>query len=199
MCIITGDININLLEYNSTDVQDYLTTFSSHNFLPLIKIPTRITDHSATLIDHLFVRFPRKLIDSPTIAGNILIDFTDHLPIFCAINSTHANPGTERPYIRKFTERNMNAFKEIMSNLNWDHLLNDLDTESKVDILYTNIYKAYDYCFPLTKLSRKRAKDKLWITPGLKISIKNGTYCIVRNSENQLPLILVIIERMQIY
>ena len=40
--------------------------------------PTRITDHSAALIDNIFL----NLIERFTISGNIVHDLSDHLPNF---------------------------------------------------------------------------------------------------------------------
>ena len=52
---IMGDFNIDLLQYdthNSTD--DFLNSMISHSFLPYVLQPTRVTYHSATIIDNIF-------------------------------------------------------------------------------------------------------------------------------------------------
>ena len=54
ICIM-GDFNLNLLNYEShlyTD--DFINFMVSHNFIPHILQSTRITDHSATVIDNIF-------------------------------------------------------------------------------------------------------------------------------------------------
>jgi len=52
-CIIMGDFNINLLNLSShSGTDDFLNTLESHFFNPHILQPTRITDHTATLIDN---------------------------------------------------------------------------------------------------------------------------------------------------
>ena len=43
--------------------------------MPLITKPTRITDHTATLIDHIYTNVPEKVIN----AGIFTADITDHL------------------------------------------------------------------------------------------------------------------------
>ena len=45
---------------------------------PLIDKPTRITDHSATLIDNIFT----NELDSKINSGLLISDISDHLPIF---------------------------------------------------------------------------------------------------------------------
>ena len=52
---LLGDFNINLLQYNnSSAVRDYLNNIISLGLYPKITLPTRLTDHSATLIDNIF-------------------------------------------------------------------------------------------------------------------------------------------------
>ena len=76
-CFFLGDFNIDLLKLeNDTAAHEFLQTFLSSSFLPLISKPTRVTDHSATLIDNMFCN-TLPLINSYI----ILSDMTDHYPI----------------------------------------------------------------------------------------------------------------------
>lgn len=50
----------------------------ANNILPVITKPTRVTDHTATLIDHIYTNSVQNLA-----AGILTIEVTDHLPIFC--------------------------------------------------------------------------------------------------------------------
>ena len=59
MLLVAGDINIDLLKNNMPASQEYLNTMLSYNLIPSIIIPTRVTDRSSTLIDHIFVRLPK--------------------------------------------------------------------------------------------------------------------------------------------
>ena len=63
IAITLGDININLNEDN-TNTSTYLSNYFQKNFIPCITIPTRITDHSATTIDHIFLKIPPKLMQN---------------------------------------------------------------------------------------------------------------------------------------
>ena len=50
-----GDFNINLLKYQShPETNDFINLMVSHYLLPHILPPTRVTDHSATIIDNIF-------------------------------------------------------------------------------------------------------------------------------------------------
>ena len=59
-------------------MQSLQDIFYSYCLLPVITQPTRVTDHSATLIDNIFVSKPGNVI-----SGNIVSDLSDHFPIFC--------------------------------------------------------------------------------------------------------------------
>ena len=53
ICIL-GDFNINLLNYEShSDTNDFVNPMVSHYLLPHVLQPTRVTDHSATVIDNI--------------------------------------------------------------------------------------------------------------------------------------------------
>ena len=54
-CLIAGDINIDLKKFQChQDTKAYFDSLVVNNFTPVIVMPTRITDKSATLIDHIY-------------------------------------------------------------------------------------------------------------------------------------------------
>src|SRR3989442_1879899 len=61
---LIADFNIDLLKFDSNnDISRFLDMLLGYNFLPLFILPTRITDSSSTLIDHIFYRSnPKKTI-----------------------------------------------------------------------------------------------------------------------------------------
>ena len=57
ICYLMGDFNLNLMNHQShSATSEFLDALYSNMFFPLITRPTRITPHSATLIDN-FVSF----------------------------------------------------------------------------------------------------------------------------------------------
>ena len=54
--IIAGDLNIDIIQFHVGDVLEYITALMSPKCLPYIVLPTRISHHSTTCIDHIFVR-----------------------------------------------------------------------------------------------------------------------------------------------
>ena len=48
-------MNINFLKFNEhTQTEEFLHMLYANNILPIITKPTRPTDHTATLIDHIY-------------------------------------------------------------------------------------------------------------------------------------------------
>ena len=74
-----GDFNVNLMtaDSNATLFVDMMRSLS---FLPLIDVPTRVTDSSESLIDNIWT----NQLSSVT-TGVLTFDITDHYPIFAVI------------------------------------------------------------------------------------------------------------------
>ena len=54
---LLGDFNVNLLNYNEhNETNEILDSLASNLLIPLILQPTRITSHSNTLIDNIFLK-----------------------------------------------------------------------------------------------------------------------------------------------
>ena len=73
---VTGDLNINLQTYN-TPAKLLLDILSSFSILPTIKIPTRTTNTTETIIDNIFTNNLNNFS-----SGTIVSDISDHFPIF---------------------------------------------------------------------------------------------------------------------
>jgi len=82
--VITGDLNIDLLKYN-TDNQttQFVDMLISNNLTPRVTLPTRITNTSATLIDHMF----SNADSNKSIAGTLKTDIADHYCNFIFLDS----------------------------------------------------------------------------------------------------------------
>ena len=56
-----GDFNIDLLNFDTWQLsQDYVHMLSSYFIIPEIIQPTRITDHTATIIDNIFISYTEQ-------------------------------------------------------------------------------------------------------------------------------------------
>jgi len=79
---ILGDMNIDLLKHHTHhQTGRYLDMLYSHDLLPVITKPTRITNHTAALIDHIYTNTVKSLV-----SGILTVDISDHLPVFCMVD-----------------------------------------------------------------------------------------------------------------
>ena len=168
-CIIAGDINIDLTKCTcNQEIADYVDNLLINNFLPLTVLPTRITSRSATLIDHLYYYEGTRKKEISVKSGNFLEDITDHLPNYMVLINNKKRAKLERPLIRLFSEKNLALFRYELQNVDWSSVYNTSDINESYRSFIDIFINFYNRCFPLTKLSRKRAKDKPWITSALK-------------------------------
>ena len=73
--VIVGDLNICISDKSSS--VDFSNQLISHYFRPLITIPTRIRNNSATVLDQIWTNIPCL-----SFSGVIDVNITDHFPVF---------------------------------------------------------------------------------------------------------------------
>ena len=84
---LCGDFNIDILKHKvDQGTKSFLDTMYSIGLYPLVDRPTRISNHSFSLIDNIFTNVTNHNVTS----GILVSDITDHLPIF--VFCTHPNP-----------------------------------------------------------------------------------------------------------
>ena len=84
--IITGDFNLNLIKHmQSTGVNRFFEKILSNNFIPLITLPTRVTEKAATLIDNILTNSYKH--NSNCVSGNTTTYISYHLPQFLIIEN----------------------------------------------------------------------------------------------------------------
>ena len=176
---IVGDFNQDLIRHDSDDdCQNLIDNAHSNGFVQIVSRPTRITEHSATLIDHVYT----NSIDS-TLSCNILtLDLSDHLATHTRITlgSSTAQSRTitaqlknDKNNLRVFNEANDSKFRQLINDETWEEALSEnLDADSaynKFNDIYT---KHYNSAYPLRteRIRRKneRQDPKPWILPWLE-------------------------------
>ena len=81
-----GDFNIDLLKFQSHEKTKYfIESMLTTGYLPVITKPTRVTDHSATLIDHIYSNSKSLNYKS----GIVITDVADHFGTFYVSRKKH--------------------------------------------------------------------------------------------------------------
>ena len=71
-CIITGDLNYDLLNLENTHVSNFVELMHKNYYLPVINKPTRFGDSSATVRDHIWTNLYSHQVKSGAILAHYL-------------------------------------------------------------------------------------------------------------------------------
>ncbi len=171
-CTILGDMNVNLFNFEThPKTGNYLEGLFSNGFLPIIVKPTRITNSTATLLDHIYT----NSITSTGHSGIIITDVADHFGTFYLVNSTKTN-NSSRNKIRKrtFSDNNIELFKNKLNQTDFINLFHIMCPDEAYHE-FMNIYvEAFNTSFPIIEIPSKTAylKREPWFTSGLIESSK---------------------------
>ena len=119
-CVLLGDFNLDLLKFEShPDTDSFLSTLDTFYFQPQILQPTRITDHSATLIDNIFFNSLEHFV----ISGNLCYDLTDHLPNFLIVSKLSSLPASTKVFRRDYSNFDKERLISDIQSIDWNSLL----------------------------------------------------------------------------
>ena len=123
---ILTDSNIDLLSINSNKLSsDYFKKLLFHGFCNTTYKATRFSKVKHSLIDQIL----SKSINSKYKAGVLIQDISDHCFPFCQLNiKLKAEKNTQKSS-RSFSEENLNNFKNCLSNLEWNEVLDCNDPD----------------------------------------------------------------------
>ena len=169
--IICGDFNMDLLKadthYPTTALIDTMLTYQ---LKPCITLPTRVTNNSATLIDHIY----KKISDKDSIAGTLLSDITDHYInfIFTEKKDKHVQPHniTYRP----ITANNITKLNNELEKADWNEVTECNEPNEAYDI-FLRIYQCIlNKTIPMKTINFNKSKHKKqpWMTTGILKSIQ---------------------------
>ncbi len=153
ICYILGDMNYNLINHDKHEAtRNYYNILTSSSFKPLITKPTRITEHSTTLIDHIWTN---DLRNTSLHKSHILItDITDHFPCITLLTSPDMfikgyKTITKRIINEENREKFVNTVSDAKNALSF-HVNNvyQPSLEQKYDDYFFHISKKYEECFP---------------------------------------------------
>ena len=133
-----GDFNINLLDYRTSPVENFLNLMRSRYYYPVIitrKItvtrPTRVTRISCTLIGNIFsIR-----VDETESTGVITTNISDNYPI----SSRELRPSLADKVLlsinyRVFSDENLSNFRNSLQYTNWEPILNNDDANESYEL-----------------------------------------------------------------
>ena len=168
---ILGDLNIDFLKYNShLPTEDYLDMLFDNNLLPIITKPTRLTEHTATLIDHIYTNSPLPYMTS----GILTVDISDHLPVFCVMKSQIERTDTKE-YNKDYSKFKKELFLNDINSINWEEIFKpDKNLHKKTQNMIDSLSNIVNKHVPMKRVTQAKQiqLNKPWITKGILKSIK---------------------------
>ena len=171
--IIMTDQNINVMNDNHVASIEVLDLMMHFNMLPLITLPTRVTNTSSTLIDNVYVGnelYPKK-------SFLLEVDYSDHYPCFVEFYGTSL---IKLDTIEEYQTRKIN--QEKIDKFKFDLLNVDLPvdcTDEVITAYVSHIQSSFEKHMPLEyKTNRRQICSDAWFDKTLldKIKAKNKSY-----------------------
>ena len=178
---IVGDFNQDLIKHDDNAYcRNLIDNAHNNGFVQLVSHTTRITDHSATLIDHVYT----NNLDSALSCNILTLDLSDHLATHTKISlggTTHAsriagdNYAKNNIETRMFNDANHEIFKDLINAETWNDISADMDAQTAYNKFEETYLKHYNTAYPLksNRVRRKHEREnpKPWILPWLEGAI----------------------------
>ena len=136
-CFIQGDFNFNLIDSNDTDIANFKENMFNYSFYSLINKPTRITDRTATCLDHIW----SNDFDDRIISGIITEMIADHMATFqCCNIGFRKKSNSKNKTIREFRKIHFEELEGVLERTDVHHILHC----SHVDTAYGHLQSCID-------------------------------------------------------
>ena len=160
----------------------------------LIKVPTRITCNSATIIDHILASYPERV----TQQGIIDVGLSDHQLIFCTRKISRIKRGTHKHIkFRSFKHYSADLLKETLTSINFPNYQNFNGATEAYDDFIQKIMVAIDKVAPIKERRIKRNSQK-WFDVEISEAIKNRDKLLKKLKDLDYISIRICIMRLDI-
>ena len=135
---------------------------TTHSFLAYILQPSRVTDHSATLIDNIF----SSITDIESVSGNLTSLISDNFIQFMFIKKFHIFYKSSNYYVHDYSNFGEEKFIHDFSEIDWsplDDMSRTVDDNS--DYFYSKTTSCMESHVPKKRATRRNLKlrTKPWI------------------------------------
>lgn len=164
--IVAGDININVLDVDSTTTKSFIDILSSHDMCYLVNFPTRVTEESSSAIDNFMTNLTLNKLN--VIGLNTQISDHDAQLLIVDLNQEISKNKSVTRMCRNFSQENLDQFCSLLQKENWLDVY-DTVVEYKFDVFYNRFIYFFNLCFPLKK-ARQHNNSKLnWLNSDLSL------------------------------
>ena len=178
--IIAGDFNTNYDDaiFKRTYVDPFCVT---NDLTQHITVPTRITQNSSTIIDHIYSNLPNILK-----CGTIDFYISDHLPTYLLIKSIRNKIPKKQVWARIYKNYNKADFLYRYTNADWSEFNFEASPNQLWDIMLSNIEEALSHSAPIRKIIIPN-HTPIWLTPAILEQMRQRDYLFRRAKNSKLP------------
>ena len=168
---IAGDFNVNTDPTLRGDgnTQKFKNILSSNFLFPLIDKPTRVTRHSATVIDNIYCN--ASDIATTCRSGIIRLTIPDHYAVFCINNSINVRQEKQIMTKRNYSQKSIYTFIKGLKNQSWISL-DMLDVQNAFSWFQLVIDLHFEEHFPKQTFTMSYETRLQWLTEQLRTQIK---------------------------
>ena len=181
--LVVGDFNINAANNNISFHKLEECMFTCY-YTQLIKSPTRITETSSTIIDHIW----QKCTPDYILQTKILTDsVADHLHPCIEINLRRPKVVEYITY-REYSAENIEKLNISLGEVDWNELVIDKPIETATGNLVFHFNKKLDECCPEITRRKNPRTDPIqpWYTKALLVSRRTKNNLILKASRTKL-------------
>ncbi|XP_069941386.1 uncharacterized protein [Cherax quadricarinatus] len=179
--IILGDFNICFQQQNNGLCKRYKQILGLNSYTQLINTPTRITQFSATLIDHILCNHSENISQS----GVITTGLSDHFIIYCTRKITRDRIGLHRTIKMRSTR---NYSKETLvnrlHNCDWTEITSCTDVNDAWEKFKTMFTTILDNIAPVKEVRIKRRTEP-WMNTEILDNMKFRDQLLKRFKANR--------------
>ena len=148
---------------------------------------TRVSNHSATLIDQIYTNVTPQNMHGD--AGILRISISDHYGIFCINKNCKVTIDQSVTIKRSFNNKNRAQFNHCLRNQTWDTVYGSTDMQSAYSEFQRVIDLLLNQCFKMQTFAMNYKTRHAWMTEALRnqIKLKNRLYTeAISSGDNEL-------------
>ncbi len=175
---LLGDLNIDILNKTNPYLAEIDRLQKSFNLVQLISTPTRVTNSSSTLIDHIYC----SNLNNVTEAKNHACPISDHSIIYCRISSTMVlnNKPTCTRFCRNYKKISNDDLIMFFSNVCWNQFYAQKDINKKWVWFHNLLIIARDRLAPVKLVRTQNQRGAQWETDEVRILRKKCNRALLK-------------------
>ena len=184
--IVFSDFNADLLNYhNHSATAEYVDFQLELGLLPLVTLPTRKYQTSATLIDHIFATKTENLIKVGVLEDS---ELSDHFGTAYIEDIQVSNKITNSVPRRKITKEAKKEFIKLAADVDWDSFESEIDDQKYFKNVLNKIDQLTDEAFPIQVCATKLSKiTPPWFSKGLAKSSQTKRKLFLKYKRKRTP------------